>query len=1030
MPNMDPERRLEHEQIRTRIRRLKETIYTDRQPIGKIEACVTGPNLGPERMPKSGWKPFEVHQRWGGFDQTTWFRLKIKIPASMKGKRVVAMIRPGGESLVYLNGAPFQGLDDNRDELCLVEKAKGGEVFDIALESVPSVRFDEYHHFQYADLVVMHPIVWDYYWDCQVVYSVWEELEANYAPRRQLMTMLKESMFLVDLQHVGMESYYTSMAKAQKMLRTGLKQFEASYGMGKLVVSGQSHIDTAWLWPIRETQRKCGRTFATVLNLLDRYPEFTFMCSQPVQYEWVKKQYPELYARIKKRVKEGRWEIFGAMWVESDCNVPSGEALVRQFLYGNRFFQKEFGVRSRTAWLPDAFGYAWSMPQILKKAQIDTFVTTKITWSRFTIFPYSVFQWEGADGTRVLGMMPPMNYNGNIHPKDCSLQWSYFQQKERFEEVPYPYGFGDGGGGPTMPMIENAKRLGNIVGMPKVEMGRTQDSIDRMKTQCKFEDLPVWNNELYLEFHRGCQTTQANTKRNNRKCELLMRQTEFLSSWALVTGGKYDQQRIYDAWKIVLTNQFHDILPGSSITEVYTQADKDYAEARALACSVRADALRQLAGKIDTSARKGDPLVVFNGLSWGRTDIAYVTMPLPKGAFSVVGADGEPVLHQQTGPNEFVFAASVVPPMGYNVYHVVPSKDEPVESTLKASTKGMENAYIRIKFDKNGCLTSVYDKSEGREVLAKGQRGNILQLFDDHPHNSDAWDIDANFEDIMWEPQAPSSFEVIETGPVRAIVRVVRKTERSTITQDITLYVHTPRVDFVTHVDWHEKHVLLKASFPVDIRSSHASFEVAFATIERATHHNTAFERGRFEVPAHKWADLSEGDYGVSLLNESKYGYDVKDNVLRISLLRATQDPDPVADQGEHQFTYSLFPHVWDWRSGTVEEAFELNDPLLVVNLKPGGKGSLPASASFASLDVDNVIIDTVKRCEDSNSLIVRVYEAYGQRGDVALTFGRKPKSVTECDLMEENDVPVKLKGSTISFYVTPFDIRTFKVTF
>ena len=561
-------------------------------------------------------------------------------------------------------------------------------------------------------------------------------------------------------------------------------------------------------------------------------------------------------------------------------------------------------------------------------------------------------------------------------------------------------------------------------------MGRTQDSIDRMKTQCKFEDLPIWNNELYLEFHRGCQTTQAHTKRNNRKCEFLLRQTEFLNSWALVTGGKYDQQRIYDSWKIVLTNQFHDILPGSSITEVYTQAAKDYAEARSLACSARADALRHLAGKIDTAAQEGVPVVVFNGLSWGRTDIAQVSMPLPKGGFRVIGADGNPVLHQQTGPDTFIFAAGVVPPMGYSVFHVVAEKEEAVESTLKASPKGMENAYVRIKFDKNGSLSSVYDKTEGREVLAKGQRGNILQLFDDHPHNNDAWDIDPNFEDILWEPQAPVSIDVVEEGPVRAVVRIVRKTERSVITQDVTLYVHTPRVDFVTHVDWHEKHVLFKASFPVAVRSSHASYEVAYATIERATHHNTAFDRGRFEVPAHKWADLSEGDYGVSLLNDCKYGYDVKDNVLRISLLRATCEPDPVADQGEHQFTYSLFPHAWDWRGGTVEEAFELNDPLLVVNLKQGAKGALPTSASFASLDADNVVIDTVKRCEDSNSLIVRVYEAYGQRGDVNLTFGRKPKKVTECDLMEENDVPVKMKGSTVSFFVTPFEIRTFKVTF
>ena len=1029
MLHSDPERRIESEQIRSRLREIEDTIYSNRQPIGNFQVCVTGVGLGPARIPKSGWKPFAVHERWGGFDQTTWFRMRVRIPASMKGHRVLAFVRPGGESLVYLDGQPFQGLDDNRDDLYLTGKAKGGETFDLAIESVPSVRFDDYHYFKYADIAVMHPLVWEFYWDCRTAFSVWEQLEPNYAPRRRLMELLHRAVLSVDMQHKDGPAYYTSMAKAQRTLRNGLKAFETSLGMGKLILTGQSHIDTAWLWPLRETRRKCGRTFSTMLNLMDRYPDFVFLCSQPVQYEWMQEHYPEIFKRIKRRVKEGRWEPFGALWVESDCNVPSGEALVRQLLYGNRYFRKEFGVHSRTAWLPDAFGYSWSLPQILKKAQVDTFVTTKITWSRFTEFPYSVFQWEGADGTRIWGMMPPLNYDGNIHPKECIMQWNLFKQKERFEELPYPYGHGDGGGGVTMQMIEYGRRLKNIVGVPKCELGRIQDSIDRMKQQCRFEDLPVWNNELYLEYHRGCQTTQARTKRNNRKCEFLLRQTEFLSSLALLNGGKYDRKTLYDAWKIVLTNQFHDILPGSSITEVYTQTDLDYEKAKSLAAAARASALKHLVERIDTSG-EGTPIVVFNDLPWVRSDVAQATLPLPKGAFVVLAPNGVPVPHQQTGPNDVLFEVDGLPPMGYAVYRVVRSKSaaEPIRR-LNASPKGMENDFLRIRFDKDGCLTSVYDKVEQREALEKGQRGNVLQLFDDRPHGNDAWDIDPNFEEIMWEPRAASSIGVAETGPVRAIVRVVRKTERSVITQDITMYSNLPRLDFVTHVDWHEKRVLMKAAFPVDVRSSWASYEIQYATIGRATHQNTDFDRARYEVAAQKWADLSEGDYGVSLLNDCKYGHDTKGNVMRVSLLRSPIDPDPKADEGEHRFTYSLYPHAWDWRNGTVQQGYQLNAPVLAVAAR-AKHGALPATYAFAAVDAENVIIDAVKRAEDSPALIVRLYEAYGQRGDVSLTFGRKPTRVTECDLMEENDAPVTMRGATIRFHVKPYELRTFKVQF
>ncbi|MDX9971596.1 MAG: glycoside hydrolase family 38 C-terminal domain-containing protein [FCB group bacterium] len=1028
MPNFDTERFMEAVQIRKRIEEIEKTVYSQRRPIEGLETVVTGTKRYPERAPQSGWKKFRVGDRWGGLDKATWFRMRVTIPDSMEGRTVVALIRPRGEALAYVNGKPAQGIDDNHNELYLTGKAKAGETFEIALECIASQRFDEHHHFEYADIAVLNPIVWEFYWDCKVAYEVWEVLPENYAPRMRLMALLDSIVRSIDLSIEDEPEYHAVIARAQKALKKGLKEFETSYGMGHLTMTGHSHIDTAWLWPLRETERKVGRTFSTVLSLMDRYPEYHFSASQPVLYEFTKKNFPEVYAGIKRRAKEGRWEPCGAMWVEPDCNLPSGEAMVRQCVYGNRFYRKEFGVHSRIAWLPDVFGFTWSLPQILKKAQIDTFVTTKLTWSRYTKFPHSFFQWEGVDGTRVWGLMPPLNYNGNPVPAECIKQWDRFQQKDKVDEVPFSFGWGDGGGGPTIEMLEHIKRQKNIVGVPRCDFGRTDESVGIMKSQVRFTELPVWNGEIYLEFHRGCQTTQSRTKRNNRKSEVLLHDAEFLSTLALLSGGRYEQEALHDAWKIVLTNQFHDILPGSSITEVYTVADKDYARARGIVEGVRERAMAQLAKKVDTTGG-GSPVLVVNTLPWVRDDVARVKMKLPSKAFGVLDANGNPMPYQKTAEDEILFETRGLPPLGYAVYRVVEGDFEatPV-GPLRAATAGLENAFVRVKLDKRGAITSIYDKVAGREVLPRGARANVLQLFDDRSFEPDAWDFDHNFEATRWEPDTVS-VEVAQIGPVCAVVRVVRATEKSTFTQEIVLHAHSPRIDFVTHADWWEKHVLMKVAFPVDVRASNATYEIQYGAIERPTHRNTVYDAAKFEVAAQRWADLSEGDYGVSLLNDCKYGYDTKENVLRLSLLRGTTCPDPKADEGEHRFTYSLLPHEGDWREQTVQEGLALNVPLLAAAVEPS-KGDWPAVFALASVDVDNVILDHVKKAEDSKAVIVRLYEAHGQRGEVNVTFAHPPKSVVECDLMEENDKAVHVKGAKVKLYMTPFELRTLKVVF
>ncbi len=1028
MPNFEAERQIIARQAYVRLNEILNSVFTQQTPITDVEACVTGPDRGPEQPPKSGFKPFEIPGHWGGFDQTTWFRLRTAIPEGMRDQRVVAMVWPQGESLAIINGHVVGGLDHHHRVFVLADKAKKGQKFEILLEGVPSTQFDLTRDFEYAHIAVMNDEAWAAYWDFKAVLDVWMELDPNSTQRLRLIDLLDRSIKMVDLNAIGEPAYEQSLTKARRALARGLKKFPSERGSGQLTLIGHSHIDTAWLWPIRETERKCGRTFGTVLSLMDRYPEYHFSCSQPVQYEITKKFYPELYERICERVKEGRWEPNGCFWVEPDLNIPSGESLVRQAVYGNRVFRKEFGIHSRVAWTPDTFGYCYALPQILKKAQVDYFVTTKIHWNQFTHFPYTFFQWEGADGSRVLTVRP-WDYNGNIIPKSLIKQFGQHAQRDRTDTFMFPYGWGDGGGGPTPEMLEMGRRMKNIVGVPQCEFGTTGKCLEDMASECDTDQLPVWNGELYFELHRGCQTTQAQTKRNNRKAELTLRDAEFLSAWSMVYGGDYDQEALYEIWKVVLTNQFHDILPGSSINEVYRRSEAEMTAAIAGAAVVRDKALADLDSRVDSSG-EGTPLLVVNTLPWPRQDVAVIDVKKPRGTFSVVDADGDPVLWQWAEDGSLLIDTNNVPAMGHAVYRIVKEDLSPEwVPTLKATPKGMENELLRLRFNKFGNLTSVYDKMAEREVLPKGKQANVLQFFEDRPNNWEAWDIDFNFEESMWTAGEPESVTVTENGPLRVVVRMVYKTGKSIITQDVVLYAFSQRVDFVTHVDWQERRTLLKAAFPVDIRSPRATFEVQFATVERPTHTNRDSDLAQFEVPAQKWADLSEGNYGVSLLNDCKYGYDVKGNVLRLSLLRSPMDPDPKADEGEHRFTYSLYPHEWDWRNGAVQEAFELNVPLLAREAS-GTAGSLPSVYSFFSCDADHVVVDTVKRAEDSSVVIVRLYEAYGERGDVSLTFDKEPIYVTECDLMEENDIPLKIEGDSVSFPIAPYEIRTFKVTF
>ncbi len=1048
MPHFEAERSVLLRQIGNRLEEMEATIYRHREPIDGWETAVAPADaFGP---PADGWGAPADGPESRPHGSTQWMRARATVTDEMKGETVVALLEPGVESICYVDGVVAQGLDGNRSEVLLATDAEPGRSYDVivggpgrmtgSLARYPSGRpvggVEPGHVLSGAVLAVRDDLLRSFWWDLKAAMYLLEVHADGSQHKMRLLDHIDRSIKLVDLNGVDdLETYSAEAADAQKRFRAGMKEFAGSSGMGHMTLIGHSHIDTAWLWPIRETKHKCARTFSTVLRYMDEYPDYKFSQSQPQLYEYVKDHYPELYERIKERIKEGRWEPIGAAWVEQDLNVPSGESHVRQYLYGNRFFRKEFGIHTRVVWLPDCFGFSFALPQIMRKAQIDGFCTTKLHGNQYNKHPYNLFRWRGLNGTELMSWWFPTLCNGYPVPPDLVKGWNGFGQKDICDEIPYSFGHGDGGGGPTKEMLENGQRVNDLAGVPRADFGLLEESFDKLRKDVAWDDMPVFHDEMYYEFHRGCQTTQANTKRNNRKGELLLRDAEIFSVAACMLGAEYPADRIYDAWKLLMLNQFHDILPGSSIREVYEDADRDYATMFDLGNGARDGALAAIAGAIGTEG-PGTPILVANSLGWVRSEAATVQIGNVADDVAVADPAGRTVPSQRVlaadGSQALLFETTDVPSVGRAVYRAESGAGARVRNAPRVSKSGggvrMENDFFRVRIGKAGTITGLFDKRAGREVLPAGAEANELQLFGDRPGSPDAWNIAYNYEENMSPMGDVVSLDVTERGPVRATVRVVRKTDRSSLTQDISIWRTIPRIDFVTSVDWHEKRRMLKAAFPVDVLSRKATYEIQYGAIERATHHSTPHDRARYEVTGHRWIDLSEGDYGVSLLNDCKYGFDTYQNTMRITLLRSTKYPDPEADQGHHEFTYSLCPHQGDWRSAeTVRRAHELNSPMAAI-ATDSHAGKAPSTASFALVDRANVVIDCVKKAEDSDAIIVRLYEAHGSRGPVALSFGTEPASVTECDLMEENDAAAKVEGGVVSFDIKPWEIRTFKV--
>jgi len=1058
------------------------------------------------------WQEVKLKQDWQG---SRWLRLAFQVPAqlngySLQGARIALDLHASSDDAiqvsVFANGSMVGRTDeDGQVPITLIENAQSGQKLALAVRVLDSggggccggnsTRIDR------AELRIEPPASRPDPALMRLQILSAKPLIAAYPDgkpeRQQQLDAAVKAINLEALDKGDQQAFDASLRDAQTKLdalRPYMKQFN-------IAAVGNSHIDMAWLWPWTETVEVVRNTFGTALQLMREYPDFKFTASAAQAYEWIEEKYPAMFREIQQRVKEGRWEVIGGMWVEPDLNMPDGESLVRQILYGKRYFQQKFDKDIKIGWNPDSFGYNWQLPQIYKRSGIDYFVTQKLLWaSEFTKFPYRLFWWQSPDGSRLLTYFPS-DYANQIDPQKMArdaatygpMMWKYSGGTNSAPagalDMMYLYGVGDHGGGPTRMDLDTALRWQKSdVLYPQLKFSTaTQYFADLEKNKSELK-IPTWDGELYFQYHRGVQTSQSEEKRGNRQNEVLALNAEKVVSIETLFGATWPQQNFDTVWKDILFNQFHDILPGSGIHINYVDAARKYE----VASRIDRDMIR--AGLNDIASRVNSPSVsvlVFNPLSWPRTDEveADVQLPAEERQFHLEDADG-PVDYRVIRSNptnnwmRVRVLAKNVPATGYKLIRVVPDANPtPLKSSLIAASDSLENEFVRLRVDpKTGCITSLFDKRSSTEALAlpvasegspgaspDGQPcGNLLQAFVDKPKRWDAWNIDADFVKQHWDLMQADEVKLVESSPMRAVIRVKHHFQKSSFVQDITIYPGVPRVDVHMQADWHEQHILLKVAFPVNARSDKATYEIPYGSVERPTTRNTPAEQAQFEVPALRWGDISGptlstgapplssspgdrvGTHGLSLLNDSKYGYDARDNVLRLSLLRSPTWPDPETDQGSHEFTYSLYPHGGTWKEAlTVRQGYELNYPLMAVTTGTH-PGPLPTEKSFFGTAEDNVVITAIKKQApqppvqavydgqprtvhpEEGALIIRFYEWAGKKGDIHLQLPQHGVAAWEMNLMEVAESPLSLAAdpSVLTVPTNAYEIKTVKVRF
>jgi len=1024
------------------------------------------------------WQVSPSGSVWIGHDQYRWYQTKILIPDTYNHHFAVFQLSTGREGqwdatnpqmLLYVGQKLMQGMDVNHSRFLLTNHAVPGTEYEIA--------FLAYSGTAGAELVIkartaiLNEEVEALYYDLSNPVEAARLLhKTDPESNRIILEKMTPALDALDLRVPYSKSFDQSVERARKSLRM---EFYTQVRENGPVVSGigHTHIDVAWLWSVEQTKAKVIRSFATVLKLMEDYPDYKFMSSQPILYQFVKESNPPMYQQIKDRIKEGRWEIDGAMWLEPDCNLPCGESLVRQLLKGHIFMEKEFGVHSKTLWLPDVFGYSAALPQLLKKCNISRFLTTKISWNQYNQLPNDTFLWRGIDGSEVFVYMPTTcdidkslglnrsfsdtgnttTYTGNINSNMLLGTHDRFQNKDLTTNTLMLFGFGDGGGGPTYEMLENAKRLKyGLPGVPRFELEKEEDFLNRTQNSiANLPNMPVWDGELYFEYHRGTYTSMAKNKRNNRINEILYEKLETLSTLLQQLGRKYPADIINRGWDVLLLNQFHDILPGTSIESVYETTDMEYSEIYHAALAEITTGLSFLTDRIPV---KQPSLLVFNSLGYERSDICAVQFSGDFPFDAIQTSDGKICPLQFTGSNTGIFWADNVPSVGYKTFTFVYggfgnsgfennihiSDEDLTESKQevfpydpeKAMNKPFcifENTFYRAVILKDLTIASIIEKGTGKEMILPGGRGNQITTYEDRPMDWDNWDIDLYYRQKPYPADLISDAKVVETGPIRLVLENTIRFSGSEIIQQMILYHHLPRIDFHHNVSWAEHHVLLKTGFDIDIHSTKATYEIQFGSIERETTNNNSWDKAKFETCAHKWADLSDRGCGVSLLNDCKYGHYIKGKRMEITLIKSGTYPNPNADIGCHEYTYSLYPHAGScYEANTVQMAYNLNVPL-ETQIFDGVNGYLPATLEFLKTNKKNCFIEVLKQAENGKGFIIRAYENSGCRCKVEFTLAASILQITECNLLEEHIREVETEGKSFIDIFNPFEIKTYR---
>jgi alpha-mannosidase len=1002
-PGMLPHRQYTRDRIRRTEERLAALIHAERAPVDALRLSPAVSRIDHAAAAELPYRAVALGEELGPLFATYWLRVAATVPAAWAGARVDLLLDTRSEATLWMEGRAVQGLNSAasqpRPDATVVARAAGGERLALELEIACNDPFGYGERGQGArgpyasrspfvldrcELARFDPDAWRLAFDLGVLRALEVEDGVDPAFAGELIAGLNAFCNAWDADD-------RATWPAAAAILDALYADHAAGGPHELSAVGHAHLDTAWLWPLEETWRKAQRTFATQVRLMDEYPEHVFAASQAQHYAWVKERDPALWADIRERVARGQWIPVGGTWIEPDCNLPSGESLARQFLHGQRFFERELGPRCTELWQPDVFGYTGQLPQLMREAGISRFLTQKLSWNRFNPPEHHTFTWQGIDGSEVLTHFPPADtYNAEATVAELRRDVRAYRDHDRARDSLLVFGHGDGGGGPTRAMLERLRRARDLRGLPRTTLRTAEAFFDRLEAGAG--ELRTIVGELYFEYHRGTYTSQAALKRGNRRCEAALHDAELLAALAArLRGAAYPRAALGEAWRVLLLNQFHDVLPGTSITEVNERSRRDLAAVEAAAEEVAAAALGAL------SADAGRPAPV-NTTAWPRREVARD----PAGTLVVADA----------------------PPHG--VGRIVDAGAAEAVRVQRTPDGGavLENAHLRATLTPGGALAGLLHRASGREALSAP--GNRLELYEDRPVDWDAWDIDPFHLETRTECPAAEGAAGVDAGPLRAEVAFERPVgRRSRLRQVVRLDAAARRLEVHTTATWLEEHRLLKVAFPLAVHAPDATYETAFGAARRPTHYSTRHDLARYEVPGHRWADLSEHGFGVALLTDAKYGYSAYGDTLRISLLRAPREPDPEADIGEHRFAYAILPHAGGWQDGgVVGEARAFGAPLRWATAPPG-----PPGAAWAAVDAPGLVLDTVKLAEDGDALVLRLYEAHGGRGRARIRLGVPFAAARRSNLLEDDLGPVEVDGGEIVVDFRPWQIVTLLVT-